>query len=294
MTIKEVLEKNTQKLKESGIRSPELDAEVLLMHVLNSPRSKILAHPKRKLTKKQFSKYNDLIKKRRMHFPVAYLTGKKEFYGLEMIVNQDVLIPRPETETIIDYAKKEIKKDKKNKKKYVIADIGTGSGAIAVALAKLFPKVTILASDVSKKALSVVKANIDKHNITNVALLQSDLLKAYPKETKINAIIANLPYLSYDVYVSAAKEVHYEPKEALVAKKSGLFFYEKLIPALKPFVGKTMLLFLEIDPYQYTKLKKIITDKYPKASVKPIEALSSPKRKNAKKVKIGLAATIIK
>ncbi|MBU1118455.1 peptide chain release factor N(5)-glutamine methyltransferase [Patescibacteria group bacterium] len=294
MIIKDALKKGTQTLEDAGIKTAPLDAEVLLMHTLNAPRTKLLAHPKRKLTKKQASRFDSLIKKRKIHIPIAYLTSEKEFYGLKIIVSQDVLIPRPETETIIEYAKNVIKKDTKNKKHYCIADVGTGSGAIAVTLGKLFPKTTIIASDISKKVLSVVKANLDKHTVSNVTILLSDLLKKYPKDLKINTVIANLPYLSEDVYLDVQPEIHYEPKEALVAKNYGLYFYEELIESLEPFIDKKMLLFLEIDPHQYTALKKLITKKYPKTKIAPIEALSSPKRKNAKKIKIGLAATIVR
>lgn len=280
MTIEQTLKKATATIKSTSTSSsPALDAEVLLSFVLKTTREKILAHPEETVGPRAQKRFEKLINKRVAGFPVAYLTGVKEFYGFEFLVTPSVLIPRPETEMILEFAIKKIKSIRRapGNAPLQIADVGTGSGAAAIVFAKNFPESKIYASDISKRALKIATKNLKRHKISNVTLIQSDLLKNYPR-VKFDFIFANLPYLSPEVYAKTSKDVKNEPKKALLGGKGGLCFYQKLIASLEPFVNnnKSVLryaptsIFLEIDAHQFLALKKILKKQFPKRVIEPI------------------------
>jgi len=214
-------------------KTTALDAEVLLSHTLNKPKSFLYTYPEKKLTQAQVRKYKSLISRRAKHEPVAYITGHKEFYGLDFYVNQHTLIPRPETEALVE-------KIIKNKDIHSIADIGTGSGCIAIALAKNNPKLNIYAIDISSKALTVARKNAKAHKVKNITFKQGNLLEPI-KNIKLDAIVANLPYLSEKVYKKNYQHLKYEPKQALYAGKDGLDYYKKLLKQINKLKHKPQL-----------------------------------------------------
>lgn len=266
--------KNAVEVLEKNSSSPILDAELLLSHILKVSHEKLLATLDQEISKKQQKRFEKIIKRRKEGVPMAYLLGCKEFFGYEIKVTPDVLIPRPETETILEFAIGEIKKTKKEK--ILIADIGTGSGGISLVMSKAFPKSKIIATDISKKALKVAAINLKTHKIRNVKLTQSDLLENIKKQ-KFDVVVSNLPYLSEKVYHKVQAEVKKEPKPALVAKEDGMAFYYRLVRTLKPFVKNNSLIFLEIDPHQYESLKKKISECFPNSRTLPIKSLSNKK-----------------
>jgi release factor glutamine methyltransferase len=262
MNIKSSLIKSVKQLSSKKIKSPHLEAELLLSKTLNKPREFILVHPEHELTTEQTKLYNQFIKKRINGWPIAYLVGDKEFYGLTFFVNNNVLIPRPETELIINEV---FKIEKQNNS---IIDIGTGSGCIVITLAVLLKnkKINFFASDISEKALYLAQKNAKRYNVNNqIKFNKSDLLDIYIKRKyKFNnlIIIANLPYLTKD-QIKNADSIKKEPKLALDGGKDGLDYYRKLLQQVKELIYKNLYLLMEIDPSQKKKISSLIKKELP-------------------------------
>ena len=176
--------------------SPELDAQVLLAHVTGAPRATLLAFPERPLTPPQAEHYAELLARRIDHTPVAYLTGHREFMGLDLLVDPRVLIPRPETELLVEAALSQIGARLTEGAVPVVADIGTGSGAIALSVVTYEPRLPyVYAADISAGALAVAEENARQLGLTGrVILLQGDLLAALPEP--VDVLLANLPYVA--------------------------------------------------------------------------------------------------
>jgi len=266
-TVKQSLQFGINKLREAKIPSPRLDAEILLGFVLGLNREKILISPDYKLSKNQYSRFEKLIKKRAKNYPIAYLIGKKEFYGIDFIVNESVLVPRPETELMVEEV---IKYAKQSPRKidggYQILEIGTGSGCVALTLAKHLPKTKVTAVDISEKALGVARRNRKALGLKNIGFKKSDLLSDV--KTIPNIIIANLPYLTKKELGEAS--IVREPKLALYGGKDGLAVYKRMLGQIKERLIDNdyhLTIFLEINPSQKSKLSKIIQEIFPKAEV---------------------------
>ena len=250
MTISSALNWAQAKLKKSKISHAYLDAELILSFLLKKDRSFLLAHPDIKLTPIQTKKFFLMIKKRSRNYPLAYIIKQKPFYNLNLYVDERVLIPRPETETLVDLAIALIKKY--NLKK--IADIGTGSGAIALALKKELPYLTVYGTDISKKALEVAQKNARRLKL-HINFKQGDLLKPL-KGKKIDLAVANLPYLAPSYFRQGAKEIKYEPKKALLAKKQGLEYYQSVIKQINIPKQPPAFIIFELDPRNIFNFKK--------------------------------------
>lgn len=232
MTIKQALKQAAQKLAAAGIDSSALDADILLSFVLKKPKEFLYTYPEKILTKNQLTRFNQLINRRAKHEPVAYLTQHKEFFGLDFYVDKNVLIPRPLTESLVEQVIKEV-----GNKKVVIADIGTGSGCIAIALKKHLPQATIYATDISAAALLVAKKNARKHRV-KIKFLQGNLLEPL-KNKKIDIIVANLPYLNKN---QIKNELTFEPKIALLGGKK---YIKELLRQAKKLKYQPKKIFLE-------------------------------------------------
>lgn len=263
MNIKETLFKGTQILKTAKIASAPLDAELLLLEAINQKnKSYLYAYPEKKFSGKIVQKYFDLIKERAKHKPIAYILGKKEFYGLCLFIDKNVLIPRPETEILVEEALKEARKIKNPK----IIDVGTGSGCIAASLAKNLPNAKIMATDLYADALKVAKKNVKKYNLQNqIKFSRSDLLKNV--KGKFDIICANLPYISNSKMGKLAKDVKKEPKMALSGGRNGLDLYKSLLEQSKKVMKKKCMFFFEIDSGQSKKIENIIKTFYPKSII---------------------------
>ena len=238
------------------------DAELLLLHTLQIPRANLLAHPERAITKAQQSAYADAIARRLLHEPIQYITGHQEFYGLDLQVTPAVLIPRPETEHLVEAVLTHFKSFANHPIR--IADVGTGSGAIAIALAVHLPQAQITALDLSPEALHIAEANVRQHNLAHrIRLLRSDLLSALTPESQtsqpFDAIVSNPPYIPD----SDAPHLHpqvrdYEPPTALFAGSSGLEIYRRLIPQARAALKPDGLLALEIGHGQRPALTDLL------------------------------------
>ncbi|PIS05581.1 MAG: peptide chain release factor N(5)-glutamine methyltransferase [Candidatus Buchananbacteria bacterium CG10_big_fil_rev_8_21_14_0_10_42_9] len=252
MTINNLLQDGSIKLKRANIQTAALDAEILLAHVLNSTRSKILSQPKSVMHKKQIDKFNALIKVRSKFVPVAYLTKQREFYGLNFYVNENVLVPRPATELMIENVLSLVRPNQT----VTIADVGTGSGCIAVTLAHHLPKATILATDISKKALVVAQKNAQAlAKNKKVSFWQGNLLEPI-KVKKIDIIIANLPYLKPTDL--GEPTIQAEPKLALWGGDDGLQTIKCLINQTASLPAKPSYVMLEFNHGQAGGLSEYI------------------------------------
>jgi release factor glutamine methyltransferase len=232
------------------------DAELLLLHTLQIPRSHLLAHPESTLTEAQLQTYEAAITRRLAREPIQYITGTQDFYGLTLQVTPAVLIPRPETELLVEAVLQHLPKHQPLR----IADIGTGSGAIAIAIAHHLPQATVTALDISPEALAIARRNAETHHVSDlIRFLQSDLLTATPGET-FDAILSNPPYVPTVDHPTLHPQVRdYEPSTALFAGADGLEIYRRLIPAAYTALVPNGLLALEFGHGQRDALQRLLT-----------------------------------
>jgi release factor glutamine methyltransferase len=283
MQIKEALKWGHEQLLLSS-SSARLDAEILLSNILRKPTTFLLAHDEHKICSSfgfaqddkfciPFSKlwrYKRLIRKRKEGMPVAYLTGHKEFYFLDFDVNQNVLVPRPDTETLVECVIEYIRNTggATPSSRLQLLDIGTGSGCIPISVCKNVDGLTAITTDISRKALRVARKNIKKHGLTNrINLIHSDLLENVPPElfeSKEVIVTANLPYIPADYTISP--ELKYEPQISLFGGLDGLTLYKKIVHS-STSLGMTTLadikpkaIFFELFEDQIAVLKTKLPD----------------------------------
>lgn len=221
---------------------PLVETEILLAAALNKDRSFIKSFPETILSRTEKYKTIKFIDRRLKHEPISYILGFKEFYGLKFLVNENVLIPRPETENLVE----QILKFSANRNLTII-DVGTGSGCIAIALAVKNPRLTIIATDISQQALKVAKKNAKFHQVENqVKFIQSDLLAKVSQ--KVDIIAANLPYIPTRNWTNLPVEIkNYEPRLALDSGKSSTNLYHKLFQQSLKQLKPNGTIFYEID-----------------------------------------------
>ena len=225
MTIRETLRKGMIELKNAGISEPQLKSRLLMQYILNKPRQYLLVYDDKILTLRQEVDYFKLIKKLKSGIPLQHITHLQEFMKMNFYVDEDVLIPRPDTEVLVEEVIKIA--EKINAKK--ILDLCTGSGAIAVSLAKYIKNSEITAVDISDKALRIAKKNAIDNEVENqITFIESDLLEKVRKE-KFDIIVSNPPYIKKDIIKTLNIEVQKEPIIALDGGYDGLDFYRKII-----------------------------------------------------------------
>ena len=195
-----------------------LEAQILLGHVLSRPRAYLLAHPEAALSDSNQSEFEALLTRRELGEPIAYLIGKREFYNLDFLVTPDVLIPRPETELLVDLALEQIPHDTPMQ----VLDLGTGSGAIAITLAKLRPQAQVTAVDVSPQALAIAQQNAARLGTPNVTFIESNWFSGLRESSRFQLIVANPPYVAENDPHLNQGDVRFEPMSALTAGLDGL------------------------------------------------------------------------
>ena len=215
-TIDQIIRQATQQLAASS-PSPRLDAEVLLMHVTGLARTALITRAQEPLLPEHEERLQALLIRRARGEPVAYLTGKREFWSMELTVTPDVLIPRPETELLVEQALARIPEDAE----LTIADLGTGSGAVALAIAKERPRCRVIATDASEAALAIAQANAIRLAITNIEFRHGEWLDPLADEV-LDMIVSNPPYIAEQDPHLTQGDVRFEPRSALVAGADGL------------------------------------------------------------------------
>ena len=245
--------------------SARFDAEVLLAHDLNKPVTFLLTHDNKKISLNTMKRYKVLIERRKKGEPVAYLTGKKEFFFLDFSVDNSVLVPRPDTEVLVESLIKYLNGLKTSLfdfrfSKYVLLDIGTGSGCIPVSVLKNIDGLSAIATDVSKDALETAKKNIKKHNLTSrIQLIQSDLLRDIPydllKDKKV-ILSANLPYIPNDLKVKP--DLKHEPSTSLYGGDDGVDIYRKLLDQIRSI--RPIVMFFELFESQIPEIERKLPD----------------------------------
>jgi release factor glutamine methyltransferase len=233
------------------------DAELLLLNQLGIDRVQLFTNPDRELSEKEELSFWQNVHRRAASEPIQYITGQQEFYGLNLHVTPAVLIPRPETEHLVEAVLKFLSADKPQ----TIADIGTGSGAIAIALAAHLPHARITALDISTEALAVAQANARAHNVADrIQFLQSDLLSVLNRKTEIfDAIVSNPPYVAESDRDTLHPQVRdHEPSTALFAGETGLDIYRRLIPDAFISLKPGGLLALEIGQGQQNAIASLL------------------------------------
>lgn len=259
LTVRAALASGTRTLVAAGCEQARLEAEVLLAGALGVSRAYLYAHPERRLSPAEEAAWQQALARRARREPLPYVTGHREFYGLDLVVDSRVLVPRPETELIVDRvlalaSRREIR---------TVWDVGTGSGALALALARHLPGVQVVAGDVSKGALEVAARNRQRLGLEErVLLVHSDLLAGFPGPADV--IVANLPYLRSEEYRGAMPEVsQYEPALALDAGPSGLEVVARLLAQAQALDPQPGVLVLEIGAEQGPQAVALAREHFP-------------------------------
>lgn len=248
LSLLEVLRRATDYLAAHGSTSPRLDAEVLLAHALGLRRLDLYLQFERPLTEAELRPYRDLVFRRGKGEPVAYLVGHKEFMKLEFEITPAVLVPNPDTETLVLRA---VEWCRARGEPVRVADVGTGSGCIAVSVAYYVPKATVFAGDDDPAALAVAERNVSRHGLQGrVSLLLGDLLEPFPGD--LDLICANLPYLDRDAALEV--EVLAQPAHALFAEQNGLALVRRLLAEAPAKLSPHGAVLVEMDPGQPEQL----------------------------------------
>ena len=257
-TVQEILQKNYKDLLNHNIQTAKIDSEVILANILNTTRINLITKQDVTLNKEQEDLFSKLVERRKQKEPVAYILNKKEFWNENYFVDKRVLIPRPETEILIELL---LKKIKDKNKAYKVLDLGCGSGCLLISFLKEMHKSQGMGVDISSNALEVAKKNIELHNLNNRAkLVRLDLLTLHTKD-KFDVIFSNPPYLSSSDYAKLSEDVkNFEPKQALVGGFNGVLYYKKIIALAQSALKKNGYLALELGDRQYRTISKLLQD----------------------------------
>lgn len=260
--VRDLLMRGTARLREGGIETPALDAALLLGHLLGLDRAALYARMLDDVPSDLSAAFDALVARRLGHEPVAYLTGTKEFMGLPLTINAAVLVPRPETELLVEWGERWLGARQTRAR---VVDVGTGSGAIAVALASRVPHIRVVASDISLLALEVARDNARRYAVAGrVAFVRGDLLSWLGRS--VDLILANLPYLT-DAQAEAS-DLHMEPRAALAGEGAdGFDLYRALIPQIALHLAPGGAFAFEIDPAQMVTAMTLCRESFPSASL---------------------------
>ena len=260
MKIKDILSQSISILKENNIEDANMKARVVLADLLGKNKEYLMIHEDDDIKEGLNKIFLNKIERLKNHEPLQYVINKQDFMGLELYVDENVLIPQPDTENLVE----EVILLSDKKRKYIrdeikILDLCTGSGAIAISLSKLINKSLVYASDISKRALKIAEENSMK-NHANVLFLESDLFDKISKIYKFDIIVSNPPYIESEVIKTLSEEVKKEPILALDGGEDGLDFYRKIAKEAKDYIDKEGYLALEIGYNQRTEVENILKE----------------------------------
>ena len=260
--VKAQLAKARATLEMAGIPLPWLDAEILVAHVLQSSRERLHSHPERELTAAQRAQLRRLTSRRVARVPVPYLVGEREFYGYMFRVTPAVLIPRPSSELLVELAIDWLKAHPRARR---MIDLGTGSGAVAISVAKAVPQVQIEARDLSARALKVADENVAHYRLRGrITTVKGDLLR---RASPADLILANLPYIPEALRRIRPKELEYEPALALDGGKDGLSLIRVALAQAPAVLKPGGLVLFECDPAQIRRIVRLAQGHWPTAQV---------------------------
>ncbi|WP_297453204.1 peptide chain release factor N(5)-glutamine methyltransferase [Persephonella sp.] len=263
MKIKEAIEQGVKRLKEAGVKTPVTDTHLILSKVLNIPRWKLIIEKDKYLSTEEKRKFFSLIEKRAERYPLGYILGEKEFFNIKLKIEEGVLIPRPETELLVEEVLKRIPENKKT----IGLEIGIGSGAISIALLKNRPNLIMYGVDISEKALQLSALNAKINNVLDrFIIIKSNLFENIP-DIKFDFIVSNPPYIAQEEYETLEEEVKKEPIEALIAGKEGTEFYERIINEGINYLKEKGFFAFEIGYRQGEYVKKLLENKGFKVSI---------------------------
>ena len=256
MTIEQLLNYSVEYLKKKKITAPILKSRILLCNTLKVQKNYLLINGNKEITEDEKNEYLQKIDKLVEGKPLQYITNHQEFMKLDFYVDENVLIPRPDTEiiveSVIEFCKENIDKH------YSILDLCKGSGAIGISIAKYVPNCEVLASDISEKALDIATKNAKENSVNNIEFKLSNLFENINK--KFDIIVSNPPYIKTSVIDTLEKEVQNEPHIALDGGEDGLIFYRKIIEKVDNFLNTKGAVFLEIGYDQKNEITKLIKD----------------------------------
>lgn len=259
-SIAEALLHGANKLRKAGVPDERREAGSLLMHVLDRDRTHILAHADDELTDEQVEKFSESLDARAQGKPLQYITGRQEFFGLEFEVTSDVLIPRPETELLIEAALSIVSPNETP----FVCDVGTGSGCIVVTLLHQLPRARALALDISEAALAVAQRNANRHGVQErVSFIASDLFAgvAPSLSSSFDLIVSNPPYVAERAVEGLQREVRdFEPRVALTAGKDGLSIIRRLLIEGRDYLKSGGFLIFEIGFDQHEAVRELIDE----------------------------------
>ncbi len=254
-TIRNALEEGAARLKTAGVDESRNQANLLLMHVLDRDRTFLLAHREENLSQDVLDQYRSLVARSAEGYPLQYLTGRQQFFKVDFEVTPDVLIPRPETELIVEVGIEILK----NEAAPFFADLGTGSGAIAISLLQELPQARGIAVDVSSAALEVAKRNAQRHEVIDrLQFIKSDLFSAMDSKDRFDLIVSNPPYIPANELNHLQPEVRHEPQAALDGGPDGLAVIRRLLKAAPDFLSAGGHLVFEIGFNQHEAVKTLI------------------------------------
>ena len=266
-SLRDVIQETHRTLESAGIPDARLEAEVMVMDVMRMPRQSIFAEQESQVSEQQQQSLSAIVERRLTREPLAYILNYREFYGVNLLVNPDVLIPRPETETMVEHALFMALMGMESRE-LVIADIGTGTGAIAINLAIHLPAARIYATDAYDATLDVAAYNIRMHNVADrITLLKGDLLEPLPEP--VDVITANLPYLPTDRIPTLQPEVQWEPVAALDGGPGGIDLIGRLLKqaAAGDRIKPHGVILLELDPEQIPETRSLAANAFPDAEI---------------------------
>ncbi len=267
LDVRQALHWAVTALVQADVESPRLDSEVLLGHVLRWTRSRLHAWPEQKLSNREWEEFVAAVNRRCQHEPVPYIIGHREFFGLDFVVDRRVLIPRPETELVVERVLETVREMGWTSGATSVADVGTGSGVIAVCVATRLPAARVYAIDSSPDALQVAATNVARLRVQNqIQLLCGNLLDPLPD--RVQLLVANLPYVSTADLHAAARDVRdYEPVAALDGGRDGLDSIRKLLQEAPRCLAHHGVLLLEIGADQGPRVANLVQQAFPNARV---------------------------
>jgi len=259
LTVLECINKSADYLANKGIESARTNAELLLAHLLECKRLDLYLKYDKPLNEREINIYREYLKRRAMFEPVQYIIGSVEFYGLKLKVSPAVLIPRPETELLVESVINSVNKDAKPN----ILDIGSGSGNIGIALALNLPNSVITGIDISEKAIKIADENSNQYKLSGrINFLKKDIFEDNPLDnSRFNIVVSNPPYVSNEDYENVQPEIkNYEPGMAVTDQSDGLLYFKRIAEISDKILDKNGKIFFEIGIHQFEDVKSILQE----------------------------------